>query len=173
MTRARFGATIVGVCGIVITAVVQLWSLISQWQQIEQLYEDAPRFMKTLGHPLAGPGIAVAAVIAYGGIVAFERVAKKSAKPSLAGKYFHTIDSKGEIENQGGVLRDEDGRLFAQLFRFSDGRRSIQRYLTVAEVQTARFYDSAEQMRAAYIGANPELSQDLMDFAAQDFDDDD
>ena len=33
--------------------------------------------------------------------------------------------------------------------------------------------DSAEQMRAAYIGAYPELSQDLMDFAAQDFDDDD
>lgn len=169
MTKARIGVTAFGVVGLAITLITQLWWVISKWQELEQLVEDAPRIVKWLGHPLAGPGIAVLAVIAYGAMVFYERNAKAK---SMVGKFFHTMKADGAIDYQGYVLRDEAARYFVQILSFYDGYPSTQRYLTSAETQTVRFYDTRRQMLDAYYRAHPEIDRGLAEFAAEDLGED-
>jgi hypothetical protein len=78
-------------------------------------------------------------------------------KPTLVGKWFHTFTSAGTVQLQGTVLRDEDGRLFVQLFDFVAGEPSTQRYMTENELQSAVFYDSNAAMQDEYYRLHPEL----------------
>jgi hypothetical protein len=80
-----------------------------------------------------------------------------SPTPTLFGKWFHTFTPAGAVQFQGTVLREEDGRLFVQLFDFVLGDPSTQRYLSENERQSAAFYDSNAAMQEEYYRLHPEL----------------
>lgn len=66
----------------------------------------------------------------------------------LAGKFFHTFHANGPLQYQGQVLREENGRLFVQLYEPLFGEASTQQFLTDEQVASARFYDSDDEWRS-------------------------
>lgn len=134
-----------------------LWSLIGTAQQAEQIYEQRNIFIRILSWPAAGPLITVAAVIAYVMVRKHdpparieEPSASPAAPPTMVGKYLHTFNEQGEQRYQARVLREDGNRLFVQMFSAMDGAPTDQRYLSDAEVATARFYDTHHEWIEAF-----------------------
>ena len=81
-------------------------------------------------------------------------MANRKATPSdldpLIGFYFHTFNN-GQIEDQGQVIaQDHLGAYKCEHFSWWGGYTSGFRRYTTAQMTGWRFYETAEQMRAAW-----------------------
>lgn len=69
---------------------------------------------------------------------------------SLVGKSFHTFTDGSEVRYQGRVLKQENDRIWVQLYSFVTGDEdSAPQWLSLQE-HNFKFYDSDAEMRAAY-----------------------
>lgn len=152
-TTWRLGQAGVAI-GVVWTLVKGVWAAVGFGQQANQLVEDLPAFVRALDTPWSGGMLSLASALVIGAVW----YADTNLKPaSLKDKWFHTVDGRGNIVMQGKVLRDERGRLFVQLFDFTLGDPSVQRYLTETERKDLRVYDTNAAMQDEFYRLHPEL----------------
>ena len=80
-----------------------------------------------------------------------EKANQKSQQP-LVGKFFHSLEDDGRTIKWQGVVEAEvvPGVLLLQLFEWVIGADSNQIVVPVADMAYWPFYDSAEEMKAAY-----------------------
>lgn len=158
MRIASFLATMGVVAGVGWTVIKGLWGLIGFGQQANQLFEDLPAVVRAFDRPWAGPLLSLLSALLLALVWYADNYLKPKTAPSLAEKWFHTVDTDGNIHLQGHILRDEGpGRVFVQLFDFVLGNPSTQRYLTKDEITQLRVYDTNEAMQEEYHRRYPEL----------------
>ena len=75
-------------------------------------------------------------------------------QPTLVGKFAHVLNDEGQVKFQVHVLREEDGRLFVQMFSALTGDPTNQRFLTESEVARTNFYNTQEEWLDAYRRSN-------------------
>jgi hypothetical protein len=144
--RGKHRAAIGIQAGAVWVIVVLLWRVITGWQDVEQLLDNMPRFIAWLASPLAGAVLTIGALLVYAVLWVLGRN-PPAAPLTLVGKFFHTFHPNGDFQYQGQVLREENGRLFVQLYGPLFGEASTQQFLTYAEAASARFYDADDEWR--------------------------
>ena len=102
--------------------------------------------VRWIGSPRSGVVVVIVAL----GVYAWLQLRKEpKANPvTLVGKFFHTFQpGENTWQYQGQVLREENGRLFVQLYEPMLGEASTQQFLTQAQADSARFYDSEDEWR--------------------------
>lgn len=69
----------------------------------------------------------------------------------LVGSHFHSVNEKNEINWQGYVLSHVyDGYYLVQLYEWMFGSANVRRVVSIVEMKSWLFYESAEQMKDSY-----------------------
>ncbi|MBI2829174.1 MAG: hypothetical protein HYX77_07895 [Acidobacteria bacterium] len=135
--------------GAVWTIVALIWTIVGNLQQLEQLKNDMPKIVEALLSLIGGVFLSIICLVVYAVLWLIER-RTPPVQMTLVGKFFHTFRSGDTTwQYQGRVLREENGRLFVQLYEVVAGMASTQQFLTDEQAASARFYDSEEEWREA------------------------
>jgi hypothetical protein len=125
-----------------------IWRVVDAWQLLNQFVQDAPLVIQWATWPMLPAVVGASALLVY---IAAQFVPEpETPRLPMDGKFFHTFHPNGQLRYQGQVLREEDGRMFVQIFEPMFGEPTVQRYLAVEERETARFYDSREEWDAEF-----------------------
>lgn len=96
------------------------------------------------------PKFASIGLVEIGEELARLRQRGESTGRGLVGRFFHSFED-GEIDWQGEVVGDiGDGRYLVALFSWLDGCSYKQQIVALNDMATWSFYDSSNDMNAAY-----------------------